>query len=47
LVQPDLSGSHVTAVTDADDNDNDDDNAGRHSTNTMAIYDISSTIRVA
>jgi len=28
-------------VTDADDNDNDADNAGRHSTNTRAIYDIS------
>jgi len=34
-----FTGSHLRAVTDADDDDdNDADNAGRHSTTTRATY---------
>jgi len=36
-----FTGSHLTAVTDADnddDDDDDDDNAGRHSTVTRTTY---------
>ena len=41
-MQPDLSGSHLRAVTDADD---DDYNAGRHSTATGATYRIINRLR--
>jgi len=33
-----FTGSHLRAVTDADDDDDDADNAGRHSTTTRATY---------